>query len=178
MGLRDSLIKGMPDAPDTFDTEPLDDMDEFPLINYEFAIEIYTSEKSTTRVALFQKISDMTVSRNIDTLTEGGFNEYTMEFPREHSYNHITFEGGLTSSKFFYKWMMAGKEKGYAQSFNFVLVQRYPNKDRAKDKVKSWYFESAFPVKWKISDLSINDSKTIVVEKLELSFNFFELEEA
>ena len=178
MGLRDSLVKGMPSAPKKFKTDPLEDMNEFPLINYEFAIEIYTSEKSTTRVALFQKISDMTVSRNIDSLTEGGFNEYTMEFPREHSYNHIIFEGGLTSSEFFYTWMMAGKEKGYAQSFDFVLIQRYPDKDGDKDKVKSWFFEAAFPVKWKISDLSINDTKTIVVEKLELSFNFFELEAA
>ena len=178
MGLRDSLQKGKPDAPAKLKVAPLTDMNEFPLINYEFAIEIYTSEKDTTRVALFQKISGMTVSRNIDSLTEGCFNEYTMEFPREHSYNHVTFEGGVTSSDFFYQWMMAGKEKGFAHSFDFVLIQRYPDKDGDKDKVKSWFFEAAFPVKWKISDLSINDSKTIVVEKLELSFNFFELEAA
>ncbi len=122
-------------------------------------------------VAFFQKVSGMTVSRNIDELTEGGFNEYTYEFPREFSYSHIKFEIGLSSSDFFYKWMMYGKEQGFAKGINFDLLQRYP--DKPYDEPRIWHFDSAFPVKWQISDLSIGNSKSIVIEKLELSFNTF-----
>lgn len=169
MGLRDSLIKATPKDLAEFSVAPLKDIAEFPMVNYQFTIMI-----DNNPVALFQKVSGMTVERKIDELTEGGFNEYTYEFPREFSYNHITFESGLSSSDFFYKWMMYGKEQGFAMGKGFVLKQRYP--DKPFDEPKTWNFDGAFPVKWKISDLSVGNSQNIVIEKLELSFNFFELE--
>jgi len=172
MGLRDGLIKATETDLKSKDLSvaPLTDMNEFPMVNYDFAIYI-----GGERVALFQKVSGMKVERNIDELTQGGFNEYTYEFSREFSYSHITFHTGLTSSDFFYKWMMFGKEGGMANSLNFVLMQRIY--DGAGRKIKSWAFDGAFPVKWKISDLSMDNSKNIIVEELELSFNFFELED-
>ena len=171
MGLRDSLIKATPRAVDPFSIDPLTDTAEFPIINYQFAIKIGDGPDP---VALFQKISGMKVERAFDKLTEGGLNEYTLEFPREFGYNHVTFEAGLTSSDFFYKWMMYGKEQGFALGKDFVLEQKFPN--QPADILKSWKFEGAFPVRWQISSLSITNSKSIVVETLELSFNTFELE--
>jgi len=171
MGLRDSLIKATPKAVDSFSIDPLIDIAKIPIVNYQFAIKIDDMDEP---VALFQKISGIKVERAIDSLTEGGFNEFTFEFPREFGYNHVTFEGGLTSSDFFYKWMMYGKEQGFALGKNFVLEQRYP--DKPADELKSWYFDGAYPVRWQISDLSVTDSKSIVIETLELSFNFFQLE--
>jgi phage tail-like protein len=171
MGLRDSLIKSTPKAVDDFSVEPLKDISEFPIVTYQFAIKI---DGGSDPVALFQKISGMTVTRGIDELTEGGFNEYTMEFPREFGYNHIIFESGLSSSDFFYKWMMYGKEQGFALGKNFVLEQRFANKPSSE--VKSWAFDGAFPVRWSISDLDVTNSNSIVIETLELSFNTFELE--
>lgn len=170
MGLRDSLIKATPKSVDSFSVEPLTDIAEFPIINYQFAIKI---DDGPDPVALFQKISGMKVTRNIDELTEGGFNEFTYEFPREFGYNHIIFEGGLTSSDFFYKWMMYGKEQGFALGKGFVLEQRFPHDPSADPK--TWSFDGAFPVRWSMTDLEVTNSKTIVIETLELSFNFFEL---
>jgi phage tail-like protein len=178
MGLRDALI-GLPEANPVLSAlqdvapliikplAPLTDNNVFPMANYQFTIEIQGSI-----VALFQKISGITVSRNIDALTEGGFNEYTYEFPGNFSYNHITFEVGLTANDFFYRWMMVGKHfGGFALGMDFTLIQNFP--DPTVDPLK-WIFDGAFPVKWKISDLSIDNSKAIVLEKLELSFNYFE----
>ena len=185
MGLRDSLLKATPKAVDSFEIDPLTNLElnppdvkdgTFPLVNYQFAIKMHTKEgkPGSVPVALFQEIAGMTATRNIDELTEGGFNEYTFEFPREFAYNHITFKSGLTSNDFFYKWMMYGKEQGFAHGRDFVLEQHFANKPF--DEPKSWYFNGAFPVKWSISDLSVTNSDAIVVETLELSFNFFELE--
>ncbi|MCP4142903.1 MAG: phage tail protein [Chloroflexi bacterium] len=169
MGLRDSLIKATPSAVDEFTAAPIDSLEEYPIANYAFTIKIGDSP-----VALFQKVSGMTVQRSIDELTEGGFNEYTFEFPREFGYNHIIFESGLSSSDFFYKWMMYGKEQGFAMGKGFVLEQKFP--DKPADTPKSWTFDGAFPVRWTISDLDITNSNTIVIETLELSFNFFQLD--
>ena len=168
MGLRDSLVKATPAAPTVSIPSPLTAYGQYPLTNYRFSIEIEGSV-----VALFQKVSGISVSRDIQALTEGGFNEYTYEFPSNFSYDHVTFEGGLSSSDFFYQWMMAGKESGgYAEGKNFTLEQRFL--DPAVNPLR-WTFDGAFPTKWKISNLNIDDSKSIVIETLELSFNFFEL---
>ena len=170
MGLRDSLIKAVPKKVDSFSVTPLTDLDAFPVINYQFLLKIGDESKP---VALFQKISGIKVERAIDELTEGGFNEFTYEFPREFGYGHLTLETGLSSSDFFYKWMMYGKEQGFAHGQKLVLDQKLP--DKAADAPKSWTFDGAFPVRWEISDLSIGNSQNVVIETLELSFNFFEL---
>jgi len=168
MGLRDSLVKATPKNPTVSIPAPLSVYTQYPLTNYRFSVEI-----DGVIVALFQKISGITVSRGIQALTQGGFNEYTYEFPSNFSYDHITLQAGLSSSDFFYQWMMAGKESGgYAESKDVTLEQRFL--DPAVDPLR-WTFDGAFPTKWKISNLSVDDSKSIVIESLELSFNFFEL---
>ena len=152
---------------------PLDNIEEFAVPSYQFSMEILGKT-----AALFQRISGVTVTRNVEPLTEGGRNDHTLEFPGQVSYGHITFESGLTSSKFFWLWMMDGQFFGSATSLNFSLKQysHNPQGDSpAFPEVKNWNFFNAFPVSWKISDLNIDDSKGIVIESLELSFDFFEL---
>jgi phage tail-like protein len=159
--------------------EPLSNLDEYPVAVYQFAVEL--SKSPGVYVALFQSVSGIEVSREVEGLTEGGKNEATHEFPGHISYGHITLETGLTSSSFFYDWMMAGQYHGIVRKFTFDLIQRRHNpayassSDPLFSEVKRWTFHNAFPVKWKISDLSIDDSERIVIESLELSFDFFEL---
>ena len=150
---------------------PLTSLEEYPVPVYQFAIEI-----NNEMVALFQTVSEVTVTRSVDELTEGGLNEYGREFPGQISYSHITFSVGLSSSDFFYKWMMSGKEAGSAVTKDFTLVQKRPNPDGDSPifkEVKRWDFFNAYPVSWKLPELSIKDSETIVIESLELSFDYF-----
>ncbi len=154
---------------------PLDDIGEFPVPIYQFSIEM-----SGKTVALFQSVSGMEVKRKIEPLDVGGQNDYGLEFAGQVSFSHITLEVGLTSSDFFWKWMMGGTSLGFGVSKNFTLVQRRPNPELSKDPtifpvLKRWEFTNAFPVGWKISDLSLDDSSKIVVESLELSFDYFQL---
>ena len=151
---------------------PLDNTDEFPIPGYQFSIEF-----GTVIVALFQSVRGLSVSREVEPLKVGGENNFGREFPGHISYGHATFEVGLTSSLFFYDWMMAGQLDGYAAARDFTLIQRRPNPDGGSPIFKDvhrWNFKNAFPVSWKISDLSIDDSQKIVIESLELSFDYFE----
>jgi len=100
-------------------------------------------------------------------------NAYTYELPGQISYGHIKFETGMSSSDFFYKWMMDGQLDGWIQTKNFSLIQRRPAPN-AYTIVRKWDFFDAYPVKWKISDLSVSDSEKIVIESLELTFGYFE----
>ncbi len=152
---------------------PIESLEEYPVPLYQFSIEI--SDKT---VALFQSVSELSVTRAIEPLTEGGLNDFGREFPGQISYAHITFGVGLSSSDFFYKWMMDGRYAGRAATKNFTLVQRRPNPSGDSPifvEVKRWDFFNAFPVSWKISELSVKESSNIVIESLELSFDYFEL---
>jgi phage tail-like protein len=162
-----SVVKYTPAKPKT----PLNDLEEFPVPGYQFSIEF-----DSATVALFQSIRGISVSRKIETLEVGGENNFIREFPGRLSYGHITLETGLTSSSFFWEWMMDGQMDGYASRRDFTLVQRRPNPGGGTpifSEVHRWNFSKAFPISWKISDLNIDDSQKIVIESLELSFHSF-----
>jgi phage tail-like protein len=173
--------KTRPSKPKPKALTPLSSIEEYPIPNYQFAIEINDAQNKSVVVALFQSVTGMSVKRNVEPLTEGGVNYYSYEFPGHIAYEHITFETGLTSSDFFWEWMMEGQYEGRAQAKDFILVQRRPDPDYSGPpgdifkEIKRWNFCNAFPVSWKISDLSLEDSKKIVIETLELSFDYFEL---
>lgn len=176
-----SLIQktSTPDSMAAADFKPINIKDdEIPIPIYQFVVEI-----DDVTVALFQNVSGMSFNREVEPLTVGGENDFGREFPGHVSYGHITLEVGLSSSDFFWKWMKAGDIGGYALTKNFTLVQRRPQPDPEKaadpDKIfqviKSWDFYNAFPVSWKISDLGIDNSQNIVIETLELSFDYFNM---
>jgi phage tail-like protein len=147
---------------------------ELPIPIYQFSVLM-----DDVTVALFQNVKGMSVNRSVDPLTVGGENNFGREFPGHVSFGHITFEVGLSSSDFFWKWMSAGDLDGYALAREFSLVQVRPNPDAEGSDifqvVKTWDFFGAFPVSWKISDLAISNSTNIVIETLELSFDYFTL---
>jgi len=152
---------------------PLSDLEEYPIPSYQFSIQI-----DNKIVALFQTIEGMAINREVEPLKVGGENFFGREFPGHISYGHITFGVGLSSSDFFHRWMTVGEFDGYAISKNFTLMQRRPNPegdDPIFSVVKRWNFINAFPVSWKLSDLSMEDSHKIVIESLELSFDYFTL---
>ena len=154
------------------ETKPLSDLKEYPIPGYQFSVEF-----GADTVALFQSVRGISVSRAVEPLTVGGENNFAREFPGRVSYGHITLESGLTSSVFFWDWMMDGQLDGFAASRDFTLVQRRPNPAGGSpifSEVHRWNFKNAFPVSWKISDLGIDDSQKIVMETLELSFDYFE----
>lgn len=165
-------------ALEKFTEAPLTNIDEYPVPSYQFKIMIGTMADP---IALFQTVSGLSVSRKVEPVEVGGVNGYGFEFPGQISFGHVTFGVGLTSSRFFWEWMMAGQIPGYALKMDFTLAQRRPNPnlDPAETdvfpEVKLWNFKNAFPVSWKLSDLSLDDSQKIVIESLELSFDYFEL---
>jgi phage tail-like protein len=171
MGLLQSISNV--ENPESDEIQPLTDVEEIPVPIYQFCIEIEGKV-----VALFQSFNGMSVSRDVEGYNQGGQNDYGMEFPGQVSYDHVTFEAGLSSSDFFWKWMMHGRQHGTARTINFDLVQRRPyragDSGPIYDEVKRWNFFNAFPVSWSISDLNVDETESIVVESLELSFDYFE----
>ena len=147
---------------------PLSDFEEAPLPGYQFSISI-----GDVLVALFQSCSGLEVKRDTQTVIEGGLNPYTYELPGQMSYGHVTFSAGMSSSDFFWKWMVDGQLDGWAQLMNFTLTQFRPAPEK-NTIVRVWDFFDAYPVKWKLSDLSVDTTNRIAIETLEICFGYFE----
>jgi phage tail-like protein len=160
-------------ADNTVVGKPLTNLEEYPIPTYQFSIKF-----GGDTVALFQSVKGLSVTREVEPLKVGGENNFGREFPGHISFGHVTFEVGLTSSNYFWDWMVAGQLDGYANSRDFTLIQRRPNPAGGSplfEEVRKWNFDNAFPVSWKLSDLVLDDSQKIVIESLELSFDFFEV---
>jgi len=151
--------------------DPIADLEDFPIPNYQFYI-YFTKDQP---VALFQSISSLSVSREVESVPIGGVNDTLNEFPGQVSYNHVTFKSGLSSSDFFYNWMMAGDTDGAVMKTDFTLIQQRSTLEGI-EMIKIWHFENAYPVAWEISELSVDNSNDIVFESLELTFDRFKLE--
>jgi phage tail-like protein len=174
MGLLQKTIKIQ--KPTLAGIQPLKDFEELPLPAYQFSIYIIDHAKP---VALFQSCSGLSVKREIETYAEGGLNDFTREMPGRLSYGHITLNTGLSSSTFFWDWMMEGQYEGRARAMDFTLFQRRPDPNGGSTIypiIKKWSFTRAFPVSWKIPDLNVTDTNSILVESLELSFDYIKLE--
>jgi phage tail-like protein len=153
---------------------PLTDIEEYPIPSYQFSIEIESKS-----MAIFQSVTGIAVSREVIPYKQGGENSFAFEFPGHITYAHIICKTGLTSSDFFWKWMMVGQLEGSALKKNFNLIQRRPDPHPSTGNpmykiVKNWSFINAFPVKWVMSDLNLATATTIVMESLEFSFDYFE----
>lgn len=154
--------------------EAVSSQTEFPVPAYQFAIEI-----GGETIAFFQSVSGLSIQRKVDPMPEGGQNAFTQEFPGRLNYGHVTLEVGLTSSTMFWKWMMQGQSDGMVSKKDFFLIQNQPNPKAGTPtfvEAKRWSFYQAFPVSWKLSNLSVDSTQKIAIETLELSFQSFELQ--
>jgi phage tail-like protein len=128
-------------------------------------------------VGLFQSISDITIERNVDQHSQGGENECSLELPGGISYGHVTLNSGFSTSDLFIKWILAGSYDAHPIYKNFeVRIGRPSQVKTGVEMTRVLKFTRAFPVKWKISDLSVDETEKIVIETVELSFKEFEVD--
>ena len=127
-------------------------------------------------VGLFQSISDFEIKRDVDAISQGGENDFQRELPRGISYSHATLKSGYSTSTLFFDWMVAGQYDARPISKDIDVIQGWPDPKSGGIKMgRQWTFYNAYPVKWKISDFSVDDIDKILIESIELSFDYFKI---
>lgn len=141
---------------------------------YLFSIELNGNE-----IAIFSECSGLGARRAVETVAEGGVNDYKHKLPGQFEYDHITLKRGLSMSVLLWKWFESGKYNFAVVHQTVSIVQLAPGiTDASKGgtpltggfgKVAKWSLNRAFPVSWKMSELSVNNTDSIAVETLELA---------
>lgn len=150
---------------------------------------LFFVELSGVFVALFTECSGLEVTRDVESIKEGGVNNYVHKLPGRLEFKNITLKRGLSLSRGLWDWMMQGRYDSRVRRINFSIIQGAPSHNIATlgasaagyedssfltvmgqgfGKVKHWDVENAYPVKWEMSNLDAS-SKKAAIETLEIA---------
>jgi phage tail-like protein len=143
--------------------------------SYLFYVEV-----SGLIVALFSDVSGIGMSREVETVREGGKNDHVHTFPGPVRYQNIVLRRGLTVSRELMNWFLEGMYDFSVKKLNMTIYQGAPGMNLAGQAisllgnggygiVKQWNISNAYPVRWQLTDLSVDDTESIVFESLEVA---------
>jgi phage tail-like protein len=114
---------------------------------------------------MFQKVSGLGTTVDLEPVKEGGQNNYTQQLPKRIQHENLVLERGLVVGS-----PLVIEFNATMSLFKFspsnVLVTLI---DSTNVPIASWLFMKAFPVKWSVSDLDAT-ANSVVIEKMELSY--------
>lgn len=128
-----------------------------PYSSYNFIVEI---EGIIT--AGFTEVSGLSMQTEVDTVKEGGVNDFEHKLPRGIKYSDITLKRGLVDWEL-WAW--------YRMSVYGILSRRsgiISLRDHSGNTVVRWFFFEAFPIKWDGPSLNAA-TNTVAAETLVLA---------
>ena len=142
-----------------------------PTPAYLFYVEI-----SGLIVALFTECSGIGISRSEEKVREGGVNDFAHSLPGPVDYEHIVLERGISASRELWNWFQNGLYDFQVKKVNMSIIQGAPGMSALSvvtsggyGVVKRWNIENAYPLRWKLSDLSVSNTEAVAVETVEIA---------
>jgi phage tail-like protein len=126
---------------------------------YNFLVEI-----DGIIVAGFTDVSGLSINTEVETIQEGGVNDYEHKLPKGSKYTDITLKRGLTDF-FLYEWyreIVSGKINRKSGAILLLDHERMP--------VMGWRFFEAYPVRWDGPTFNAA-TNTVASETLVLTFH-------
>ncbi len=110
----------------------------------------------------FTEVSGLSIQTEVDSIREGGVNDFEYKLPKGTKYTDITLKRGLTDWEL-YNW--------YQDVINGIISRKSGAiylLDNEGNQVMDWYFFEAYPVKWDMSSFNAT-SNTVASETLVLT---------
>jgi phage tail-like protein len=144
----------------------------YPPASFHFRVE-FPDISTIENDVLFQSVSGLTATMETETLKEGGENRFSHELPVRNKYSDLVLKRGALTSSEVIKWC-----RNALESFSFkpttVLVHLLNDEH---EPLITWNVAHAWPKKWSMADLNA-EQNAVLIETLELSYNFFTVEYA
>ncbi len=141
-------------------------LDETVAMSFLFYVKI-----DGVTVGVFTECIGISAKRDVETFREGGVNDYAHVLPGPLVQERITLKRGVTLSKELWNWFETGEHNLAVSRHTLTITQEASGADKSsggRGIIKTWSVKRAFPVSWKMSDLSAGNS-TLVFETLELA---------
>ncbi len=129
-----------------------------PYLTFRFIVEV-----NGIVVGGFSEVSGLQAEVDVETIEEGGVNDYVHKLPKKTKYPNLILKRGLTDSWALWQWFHnVGNAKMIRMSGAVILL------DTEGNPCKRWNFRNAYPVKWSGPDLKA-DGSAVAIETLELA---------
>jgi phage tail-like protein len=137
----------------------------FPVV---FAFRVVITGNDGIYIGDFQEVTGINAKIGTEVIKEGGENSFEYRLPTPVKYDNLILKRGLVLKSDLIIWARKAIEEFdfEPRDVNVYLL------DEKGYQIAGWSFVRAYPVGLKISDLKAQEN-AIVIETLELSYNFF-----
>ena len=149
----------------------------YPPTGFYFAVSVLQRTPQPNQQddvdASFQEVSGLTAEFGFDEVVEGGENRFVHRLPKAAKYPNLVLKRGLvnTTSELV-SWFSSTLTSGLNVPIQPKNLEIQLLDENSAPSV-TWTVSNAYPAKWEIAAMNAQDNK-ILVETMELAFNFFE----
>jgi phage tail-like protein len=131
-------------------------------------------EVDGVEIGRFMGISGLEVSVGVEEIQEGGENNYVHKLPGRMSWPNITLKRGITQNDALLAWLNKSSGEQFSANGNKLTrsTAAITRMGPAGQRLRSWEFDGAFPVKWKGPDFDVASSD-MALEELEITHHGF-----
>jgi phage tail-like protein len=131
-------------------------------------------EVDGVEIGRFMEVSGLEVSIGIDEVEEGGENNYVHKLPGRMTWPNITLKRGITQNDTLLEWLNKASGEQFAANGNRLTrsTAAITLIGPSAERLRSWEFNGAFPVKWKGPDFAVS-SNDMATEELEITHHGF-----
>jgi phage tail-like protein len=145
----------------------------YPPVGFHFRVEVLLDPPASDYDIRFSDVSGLSVEVVTEEVAEGGENRYVQKYPTRAKYPELVLKRGLLPDSEVAKWVRRCVEHLLIEpkDVNISLL------NEAHEPLMTWQVVGAYPTRWSVSDLSAS-SNTIVIESLQMSYQYFTLKGA
>jgi len=118
----------------------------------------------------FQEVSGLNIKLGVKEVPEGGENRFTHKFPEPPKYENLVLKRGMLIGSPLISWAQTCLGQF---TFSPITIVISLMDTMISIPIASWNVVNAYPVGLKVSEFKAQEN-AIVVESLELSFDYFE----
>lgn len=142
----------------------------YPPVGFHFKVEFGLPAAKSSDIR-FREVSGLAMELEEETRVEGGENRFTQKLPVRARYGDLVLKRGLLTDSAIYAWCKAA-----IQELDITPITIWVTLlNESHDPLQTYTFTNAWPKKWSISDFNAESSE-LVVESLELAYQYFTLE--
>jgi phage tail-like protein len=139
----------------------------YPPVSFQFSVLINGKDIDSS----FQSVSGIESTITTEDIVEGGENRFVHRLPNGIKQHNLELKRGISSTQSeLVKWCKAVMEQGLSQPIEpkNLIVHLL---DEAQNPIRSWSFENAFPVNWKIDSFDATKNE-VAIEIISLSYTY------
>lgn len=131
-------------------------------------------EVDGVEIGRFMEISGLEVSVDTEDIEEGGENSFVHKLPGRMQWPNITLKRGITQNDTLLSWLNDASGEQFAANGSKLdrSTAAITLVGPSGDRLRSWEFNGAFPVKWTGPNFDVSSSE-MAIEELEITHHGF-----